>query len=41
MPPASLPSIEPVQLLALEVARGALDDAGYADRPFPRERDRR
>ena len=38
MPPSSLPSIEPVQLLALEVVRAALDDAGYAERPFPRER---
>src|SRR5208337_4799404 len=38
MPPSSLPSIEPAQLLALEVARAALTDAGYAERPFPRER---
>ena len=38
MPPTSLPSIEPVQLLVLEAVRRALDDAGYADRPFPRER---
>src|ERR1700761_9058501 len=38
MPPASLPSIEPVQLLVLEAVRRALEDAGYADRPFPRER---
>ncbi|MER6526827.1 SDR family oxidoreductase [Streptomyces sp. NPDC001508] len=38
IPPASLPSIEPVQLLALDVARRALADAGYADRPFPRDR---
>ncbi len=38
MPPSSLPSIEPVQLLVLEAVRRALDDAGYADRPFPRER---
>ncbi|MFJ3192223.1 SDR family NAD(P)-dependent oxidoreductase [Streptomyces griseoviridis] len=30
IPPASLPSIEPVQLLALEAARRALADAGYA-----------
>ncbi|MGW7753915.1 SDR family NAD(P)-dependent oxidoreductase [Streptomyces violaceusniger] len=29
IPPASLPSIEPVQLLALEAARRALADAGY------------
>ena len=38
MPPSSLPSIEPLQLLTLEAVRAALDDAGYADRPFPRER---
>lgn len=38
IPPASLPSIEPVQLLALDVARRALADAGYADRPFDRDR---
>ncbi|WP_424863682.1 SDR family NAD(P)-dependent oxidoreductase [Streptomyces sp. MMS24-I29] len=38
IPPASLPSIEPVQLLALDVARRALADAGYADRPFRRDR---
>ena len=38
MPPSSLPSIEPAQLLALEVVRTALDDAGYAERPFPREK---
>jgi len=38
MPPSTLPSIEPVQLLALEVVRAALADAGYAERPFPRER---
>jgi acyl transferase domain-containing protein/NAD(P)H-dependent flavin oxidoreductase YrpB (nitropropane dioxygenase family)/NAD(P)-dependent dehydrogenase (short-subunit alcohol dehydrogenase family) len=38
MPPNSLPSIEPVQLLTLEVARAALEDAGYLDRAFPRDR---
>ncbi len=38
MPPASLPSIEPMHLLTLEVVRSALDDAGYGVRPFPRER---
>jgi acyl transferase domain-containing protein/NAD(P)H-dependent flavin oxidoreductase YrpB (nitropropane dioxygenase family)/NAD(P)-dependent dehydrogenase (short-subunit alcohol dehydrogenase family)/acyl carrier protein len=38
MPPASLRSIEPGQLLTLEVVRVALKDAGYLDRPFPRER---
>ena len=38
MPPASLRSIEPAQLLTLEVVRAALEDAGYSDRPFARER---
>jgi acyl transferase domain-containing protein/NAD(P)H-dependent flavin oxidoreductase YrpB (nitropropane dioxygenase family)/NAD(P)-dependent dehydrogenase (short-subunit alcohol dehydrogenase family) len=38
MPPNSLTSIEPVQLFALETVRRALADAGYADRPFNRER---
>ena len=38
MPPTSLPSIEPLHLLTLEAVRAALDDAGYGDRPFPRER---
>ncbi|MEU2776113.1 nitronate monooxygenase, partial [Streptomyces sp. NPDC007162] len=32
IPPASLGHIEPVQLLALEAARRALDDAGYGGR---------
>ncbi len=36
--PASMGSIEPVQLLALEVVRQALADAGFDRRPFPRER---
>jgi acyl transferase domain-containing protein/NAD(P)H-dependent flavin oxidoreductase YrpB (nitropropane dioxygenase family) len=38
IPPASLPSIEPIQLLALEVARQALEDAGYQRPEFPRQR---
>ncbi|MGC8640896.1 MAG: SDR family NAD(P)-dependent oxidoreductase [Isosphaeraceae bacterium] len=38
MPPSSIPSIEPAQLLALKVTSAALADAGYAERPFPRER---
>jgi acyl transferase domain-containing protein/NAD(P)H-dependent flavin oxidoreductase YrpB (nitropropane dioxygenase family)/NADP-dependent 3-hydroxy acid dehydrogenase YdfG len=38
MPPNSLTSIEPFQLLTLAVVREALRDAGYADRPFQRER---
>lgn len=37
IPPAALTSIEPVQLLALEVAARALRDAGYAQRAFDRE----
>ncbi len=38
IPPASLPSIEPVQLLALHVATRALADAGFDRRPFPKDR---
>jgi 3-oxoacyl-(acyl-carrier-protein) synthase len=38
MPPNSLTSIEPVQVYALEAVRRALADAGYAERPFDRER---
>ncbi|MDF1563271.1 MAG: SDR family NAD(P)-dependent oxidoreductase [Deltaproteobacteria bacterium] len=38
IPPNSLAAIEPVQLLALEVARRALIDAGYGERDFDRER---
>jgi acyl transferase domain-containing protein/NAD(P)H-dependent flavin oxidoreductase YrpB (nitropropane dioxygenase family)/NAD(P)-dependent dehydrogenase (short-subunit alcohol dehydrogenase family)/acyl carrier protein len=38
MPPASLRSIEPAQLLTLRVVRAALEDAGYWERPFNRER---
>jgi acyl transferase domain-containing protein/NAD(P)-dependent dehydrogenase (short-subunit alcohol dehydrogenase family) len=37
IPPAALASIEPVQLLALEVAARALRDAGYAQRAFDRQ----
>jgi acyl transferase domain-containing protein/NAD(P)H-dependent flavin oxidoreductase YrpB (nitropropane dioxygenase family)/acyl carrier protein len=36
--PKSIPCIEPLQLLLLEAVRQALDDAGYANRPFDRER---
>ncbi|MGH8901538.1 MAG: SDR family NAD(P)-dependent oxidoreductase [Egibacteraceae bacterium] len=36
MPPNSLRSIEPLQLLTLEAVQAALDDAGYLDRPFAR-----
>lgn len=38
MPPNTLTSIEPLQLLTLEVVQKALEDAGYSNRPFPRER---
>jgi len=38
IPPNALSSIEPLQLLTLEVARRALDHAGYKNRPFARER---
>ncbi len=38
IPPASLASIEPIQLLALEVAARAMDDAGYGSRLFRRDR---
>lgn len=38
IPPASLQSIEPIQLLSLEVAWRAMRDAGYDRREFPRER---
>jgi acyl transferase domain-containing protein/acyl carrier protein len=37
IPPKSLKSIEPLQLLALEVVRRALEDAGYATAEFDRE----
>jgi acyl transferase domain-containing protein/NAD(P)-dependent dehydrogenase (short-subunit alcohol dehydrogenase family) len=38
MPPGTLSSIEPFQLLTLAVVRAAFQDAGLLDRPFPRER---
>ncbi|MFC5724500.1 SDR family NAD(P)-dependent oxidoreductase [Streptomyces gamaensis] len=38
IPPASLPAIDPAQLLALETAARALADAGYDRRAFPRDR---
>ena len=38
IPPKALGSIEPFQLLALLTAQNALADAGYANRPFGRER---
>ncbi|HEY1064643.1 MAG TPA: SDR family NAD(P)-dependent oxidoreductase [Pirellulales bacterium] len=36
--PKSLSVIEPLQLFLLEATRRALGDAGYANRPFPRDR---
>lgn len=38
IPPAAVPSIDPFQLLTLEVVSQALADAGYSERPFDRER---
>jgi acyl transferase domain-containing protein/NAD(P)H-dependent flavin oxidoreductase YrpB (nitropropane dioxygenase family)/NADP-dependent 3-hydroxy acid dehydrogenase YdfG len=35
MPPNTLPSIDPMQLLALEVVRRSLEDAGYGGRRLP------
>lgn len=38
MPPRSVKSVDPMQLMALEVAQRTLVDAGYADRVFNRGR---
>jgi acyl transferase domain-containing protein/NAD(P)H-dependent flavin oxidoreductase YrpB (nitropropane dioxygenase family)/NAD(P)-dependent dehydrogenase (short-subunit alcohol dehydrogenase family) len=38
IPPSTLKSIEPLQLLTLEVVRAALADAGLLDREFGRQR---
>lgn len=38
IPPRSLASIDPIQLLMLEVVRQAMEDAGYSHRHFPREK---
>ncbi|MDY6853740.1 MAG: SDR family NAD(P)-dependent oxidoreductase [Thermodesulfobacteriota bacterium] len=38
MPPKSIESIDPMQLMALEVARRTLIDAGYESKKFDRER---
>ena len=38
MPPKSITSVDPMQLMALEVARRTLDDAGLLDGAFDRER---
>jgi acyl transferase domain-containing protein/NAD(P)-dependent dehydrogenase (short-subunit alcohol dehydrogenase family)/acyl carrier protein len=38
IPPTALPSIDPLQLLALVTVDQALRDAGYHDREFPRQK---
>jgi acyl transferase domain-containing protein len=38
IPPNALPSIDPLQLLALVTVDQALADAGYREREFPRQR---
>ncbi|MEU7783058.1 SDR family NAD(P)-dependent oxidoreductase [Amycolatopsis sp. NPDC049159] len=38
IPPSAMGSIDPAQLVSLETARRALEDAGYAGRDFDRER---
>jgi len=38
MPPKSIESVDPMQLMGLEVARRTLADSGYDQRPFDRER---
>lgn len=38
MPPKSVDAVDPMQIMALEVAQRALVDAGYADKHFNRER---
>ena len=38
MPPKSIESVDPMQLMALDVARRTLEDAGYGERAFDRER---
>ena len=38
IPPSSIPSIEPAQLLVLEAVKQAIADAGYKSRSFDRER---
>ncbi len=38
MPPKSIESVDPMQLMALEVARRTIEDAGYDQKPFNRER---
>ena len=38
IPPKSIKAIDPLQLMTLEVLRQTLDDAGYLDRDYDRER---
>jgi acyl transferase domain-containing protein/NAD(P)H-dependent flavin oxidoreductase YrpB (nitropropane dioxygenase family)/NAD(P)-dependent dehydrogenase (short-subunit alcohol dehydrogenase family) len=38
MPPKSIESVDPMQLMGLEVARRTLADSGYLERPFDRDR---
>ncbi len=38
IPPSSLNSIDPMQILLLEVTDAALKDAGYDKKPFPRDK---
>ncbi len=38
MPPKSIESVDPMQLMGLEIANRALIDAGYDQKPFDRER---
>ncbi|WP_457573345.1 SDR family NAD(P)-dependent oxidoreductase [Desulfolithobacter sp.] len=38
MPPNSISHVDPMQLMALEIARQTLEDAGYPGKPFCRER---
>jgi acyl transferase domain-containing protein/NAD(P)H-dependent flavin oxidoreductase YrpB (nitropropane dioxygenase family)/NAD(P)-dependent dehydrogenase (short-subunit alcohol dehydrogenase family) len=38
MPPKSIESVDPMQLMGLEVAQRTLVDAGYHEKPFDRER---
>lgn len=37
IPPNSIKTVDPMQLMALEIAHRALEDAGYTHRPFDRE----
>ncbi|WP_456473651.1 SDR family NAD(P)-dependent oxidoreductase [Desulfolithobacter sp.] len=38
MPPNSINHVDPMQLMALEIARQTLEDAGYPGKPFCREK---